>query len=450
MNASFPVSSTVSLRDALVAARHDRVFHGILLMFLALTLAWNFITPVFEAPDEPAHLQYILFVADRGRPPNLLSEVQLAGTASFESPLYYLVLGNILRASGLPHPFIYPQRNPDFSWARNDGPLNYFIPANGSYGYVHFLRGFSSLFGLGTVLCSYLAAVLMGANQRQRWATAAVTGFLPQFVFISGVINNDTLATLLASIGFVLLLQLIHSGPGHTYQAMVWGAVCALALLTKPHTLYLLLFGVFLIMPLYWRRWNQLLGTLMPAGLGFCVIAGWYLVANQLHYGDPLLLRMQTRIVADQVTPRSLLNVADGVYLVLFLPYLLFQSFLGIFGWMIVYLPTWLYLIFGILWLGALIGAATALVKRRWNLVRRSLILAPAILFGIIFYANLTYSSNQGRYFFPALLPISLLFVFGLAELPTAWRRLSLAAAPLFLLGTSLFSLWLVWNSFAR
>lgn len=449
MNASLPISCSSDLRSALVAALHDRVLHAILLMFFGLTVAWNFVTPVFESPDEPAHLQYILFVAGQGRQPNLFSEVHLAGTASFESPLYYLVLGNILRISGLTHPFDYPQRNLEFSWERADGPPNYFLPATGSYGYVHFLRVFSGLFGLGTILCSYLAAVLLEAPQPQRRMIAAVTGFLPQFSFISGVINNDALATLLASIGFVLLLQLINS-PKRGYQAVVWGMVCASAVLAKPHTLYLLLFGVLLMVELYRRQSHLLLKALLQVGIGFCVIAGWYLVANQLRYGDPLLLKMQTLIVAEQLTPRNLLNVADWLYFALSLPNLVFHSFLGVFGWMILYLPRWVYSIYSIFWIGALIGAATALAKRRWNLARSSLILAPTILLAIIFYANLSFTSNQGRYLFPALIPIVLLFVFGLAELPAVWRRLSLMAVPLFLLVTNLFSLWLVWTSFPR
>lgn len=449
MKEPFPVSSSRGLRVALQAARHDHVLYLILLVFLGLTLAWNFITPVFEAPDEPAHLQYILFVAEQGRPPDLFSEVQLAGTASFESPLYYFLLGNLLRVSGLEHPFNYPQRNFGFSWESSDGPPNYFLPTTGYYGYVHFLRFFSGLFGLGTIVCSYLAAFLLDATQGQRRVTAAVTGFLPQFAFISGMVNNDALATLLASVGFVLLLQLINS-PIHIYKALVWGMVCGLAMLAKPHTLYLLLFGVLILVGYYRHQWYSLLKTLLEVGIGFCAIAGWYLIANQLHYGDPLLLKMQTLIVSEQVMKRDLMVAANWVYLLFFLPDQMFKSFLGVFGWMIVYLPNWLYSIFGIFWLGALIGAATALANRRWNYIRSSLILAPTVIFAIIFYANLSISHNQGRYFFPALIPISLLFVFGLGELPRSWQSVSLAAAPFFLLMVNLYSFWLVWNSFAR
>lgn len=440
----------VTLRAAIQMAARDRGLVAVLAIFIALAFAWNFTTPLFEAPDEPAHLQYILFVADHGRRPDLWTEVREAGTASFESPFYYLMLGAILRASGIAHPFAYPERNPDFTFTPYASPPNYFLPTTGGYDYVHFLRGFSSLFGLITVYCAYLAAALLKANRLLCLVSSAVTAFLPQFSYISGVLNNDTLATALASIAFVGLLGLMNSASPSKFAIALAGSVCALSVLAKPHTIYLLPFGIVLLFLKYKSDVANIRETVSWLALGFFFVGGWYLVYNQWRYGDPLALRMQSLIVPEQVNPKSLFNPYDLAYLTLYLPRLLFQSFLGVFGWMKIFLPPFFYAVYGITWLTAVLVTIYALFRKKWTLEREILILAPLSLLVIIIYANLTFDSNQGRYFFPALNALSLFFVFGAAELPPILGRPLIIATPIFLLLTNLYSLWLVSNAFTQ
>ena len=438
------------LRDAIGIAARDRALYLIAATFVALSLAWNFVTPIFEAPDETDHLQYILFVAKQGRPPDLWTDVPTSGTASFESPLYYLITGWIVRLSGIDTPFVHPVRNPDFSFERPGSDSNYFLRTPIHYDYVHFIRFFSSLFGAVVVLCTYLAATLLGLDRKIVLFSTAATAFLPQFTFISGVINNDTLAAALASVGIVYLLYLTHLRLPNPHEWFMFGAICAAAVLAKPHTIFLLPLAAWLVVSNRKNR-SQVVVTGAVIALGFLVFAGPYLVYNSLHYGDPFAVRLQESIVSsDQIWHKNPFSPEGIAYFALLLPNRLFASFLGVFGWMIIYLPLIFYLIFAVVGIISVGGIMTALLGGKWSFTTESLILAPLLILVIILYANLTFNSNQGRYFFPALSAISILFVLGLAELPRYIRSSLFIFSPVFLLVVNLYSLWLVWSTLGQ
>lgn len=110
--------ATVPLRDAWAITWRDRSLYLILLIYLILSVAWNFVTPIFEAPDEPDHLQYVLFVAETGQRPDLRLDINRAGIEAPQPPLYYFLMGGVARVSGLAIPFTHPRPNPNFDFAR--------------------------------------------------------------------------------------------------------------------------------------------------------------------------------------------------------------------------------------------------------------------------------------------------------------------------------------------
>lgn len=440
----------ITLRDALDMAVHDRVLYVILFVFIGLASVWNYTTPIFEAPDEPDHLQYILFVADKWHRPDLRTEAQQAGVESPQPPLYYFIMGVVTRISGIKPSFVHPTRNPSFSFERMDSAPNYFLPSADSYDYVHILRACSAMFGLVTVTCTYLAAALLGADRTLRLTTTAVSAFIPQFTFISGAITNDSLTAALASIGIVWLLYLLHLPSPRAWHSAIFGAISALTFLTKHHTIFLFPFGILMFFLVRAGNWKQILKDTAWSAIGFLGIAGWYLLYNLWQYGDPTAVNMQVQIVPELVARKSLLDQYDIVYFVFYFPRRVFESFLGTFGWMRIFLPGIFYGIYEMAWLGALGGMAYAVFKKKWDRVREGLIAAPLLALAAIIYVNFTFTAPQGRYFFPALDAISLLFVLGLAELTTFLRRPLLIGAPLFLLLTNFYSLWLVSSAFGR
>jgi hypothetical protein len=58
-----------------------------LAVYLALAVAWAFILPLGQAPDEPAHFRYAIFIAENGRLPDFHADN--AGYESYQAPLYY-------------------------------------------------------------------------------------------------------------------------------------------------------------------------------------------------------------------------------------------------------------------------------------------------------------------------------------------------------------------------
>jgi 4-amino-4-deoxy-L-arabinose transferase-like glycosyltransferase len=433
-----------SLRVAVSIAIQDRALLLVLAVYVVLAMAWNFVTPIFEAPDEPDHLQYVLFVADEGRLPDLQVDVLRAGIESPQPPFYYFLMGILVRISGVPRPFVHPVLNPDFDFVRMDSPPNYFLPVADSFGYVHFLRVASTLFGLITVICTYLMATLLSADRTLRVAATTLTAFLPQFTFISAVISNDMLTAAVTSASIVWLLYLCRLKTVRAWQLFLFGGMCGLAFLSKSHVIFLLPFGIIMFLLAYADGYKHSLKGAAWSVAGFILVGGWWLVYNQLHYGDPTAVNMQTMIVPNLVDRKTLFDSSDRLYFAVFLPRLLYKSFLGTFGWMKIFLPDVFYLIFAMMWLGSIIGMAYGLLKRKWERIREGLILAPLMALAVIVYVNFTFTAPQGRYFFPELGLVSLIFVFGVAELPPILGRWLIIAMPIFLLLVNLYSLWLV------
>jgi len=411
-----------------------------------LATAWNLATPPFEAPDEDAHVRYVLFLTQEGRLPDPRVEGERAGNQSFHPPLYYGVLAGALRASGISYPAaVAAQRIEPWTW--DTLPRNYFHPSPAPAGYLHFLRTLSTVFGIVTVLCTYLAATMIGTTAAVRASATATTAALPQFTYLSAAVNPTSLATALSAIGLVLLLRLMRGPERPRTTAAVFGAIAGLAVLSEYHAVYLLALALLGYLFVAKRDLREFIRDAVPAGAAFVAVAGWFFALNAIRYGDASGLSMQRLLAPELLTPRSILSP----YFIWFFPSILFESFLGVFGWLNAYLPESLYVGYGLLWVVALWGIGQAvLVRRSWSAERRIFVLAPLLILVLVVYANLTFSQPQGRYFFPALVAISLLLTLGLSELRGRVGRVLLLVAPAYVIAANLYSLVLVASSFVR
>src|SRR5690348_13160693 len=93
-------------RSRSAAGSFQGLFPVLLAMGVLCRLAYLFLTPVFYAPDEQAHFNYIKFIAERGEFPILTTKLGDPGNEweYFQPPLYYLALAPIYalaNASGL-------------------------------------------------------------------------------------------------------------------------------------------------------------------------------------------------------------------------------------------------------------------------------------------------------------------------------------------------------------
>ena len=164
-----------------------------------------------------------------------------------------------------------------------------------------------------------------------------------------------------------------------------------------------------------WRLFiKQALIVFVPALL---IGAVWWL-RNLIVYGgfDVMGLAQHNAVVVGQpTTAQWLIDYGAGGLLQRFFT-TTYRSFWGQFGWMSTPMPDREYLLLGGLCIVALIGWLWWLVKRGMKRPAPQaiiLILLFVLTIGGYLYYNVTFVQHQGRYLFPALIPIGLAFAIG-------------------------------------
>lgn len=382
---------------------HKKFIVGaIWLLFVGMGSCYALYTPAWQAPDEPAHYNYIRQLAEGNWPvmepadynQAYQSEVISAGFAppytittftyeDYQPPLYYLL------------------QTPIF-WLSNGNLL--------------VLRLSSLLLCSLTLLLAY--AVMSELLPHPAALTALVIwAFIPQHLAMSASVNNDALGEFLVAL---LLWLLIQHRPG---QSPHWlGLVMGLALLTKV-TAYLM--GPVIALVLLWQTWGDWRTFsrqwIVFGGLALAIGSLWW-GRNLWVYGGVDFLGIQAHDAVVVGQPQTSEWIAEyGLWFVVSsFVQTSFQSFWGQFGWMGVVMPTWVYrtlLLFSVLvWLG--------MAYEAWQLPRPlsaqtqhhvlMLLSLFALNCALLFTYNLTYVQHQGRYLFASLIPIGCGMAWGL------------------------------------
>ena len=395
---------------------------GIALLYGVLAVAYALNTPLWQNPDEPAHFNYVRDIAEgRGLPVlqpgdydqqaiEALTAARFGAGGSVDGlryeghqpPLYYLLAAVVVRAgNGLP-----PERQ------------------------VMAVRLLSIVLGLALLGVTYGAVARLYPDQPWlRLGVLGLVGLLPQHVAMLAAVNNDVLAE--ALVAAVLLCSLLLASGISARLAAVTGVLLGLALITKT-TAYgvALLPGLALylaarapgtpkaallpLLPLL-QRW------LVVYGVALLISAPWFL-SNLAVYGwpDALGLLRHGEVVAGQ--PQAGQWTVAGLQDALAT---LFRSFWVQLGWMAAPARPEVYWLLAVLsgiaaagWLWVVGRAQAAGETPRcegWLLA----VLAVAVVGQLVAY-NTQFLQPQGRYLFPALIPIAVLLMVGLREVVTA------------------------------
>ncbi len=427
------------------------VLAAILLVYLLLGAAFAILTPAWQAPDEPAHYNYVRYVAETGNFPVLHMG---------DYPHTYL---EEIKTAGFP-----PGMPIDTIRYEFHQPPLYYVLAAPVYGLAGdsliAVRLFSVLLGAGIVLIAYgIARRIFPARPALALGTAAFAAFLPQHLATVSQVGNDVLAELLfAAVLYVLVGWVVahperrpqraeavvggapvHPSTGGSEQTTVsrppaqdasaedlrhpepgvvkhpermgvaqqrtkskdawipWllGLLLGLILITKT-TAYIAvpLAGVVLLWR--WRRERatgaviarDLLAVALPAAL---IALPWY-ARNVWAYGWPdiLGLRRHDEIVVGQMrTPEFIAQFGPAAYWRRTGEWT-FKSFWGVFGWMGVWLDSRFYLLVALLSGTALGGFALRVLP---FLARRSVpaaakcraawLLSLSVLLSLLAYA---------------------------------------------------------------
>ena len=411
-------------------------------VYLILGALYATQTPAWQVPDEPAHFNYVKYVADNRK----LPELRLG-----DYPAQYL---EELKARRFPptmsiEPIRYESYQP---------PLYYmlaatvYVPAESFFGLPMplTLRALSLLLGAATLIMGYrLVRSIYPHEPLLALGTAAFAATLPMHLTITAGVNNDVLIELLVTL---IIGRLVTMTPSDwtARRAFGLGALLGLAFLTKIWayiaagvTAFALLWDLLqsrqLAAPLTWRLVLKRAGIMF--GVAALVALPW-LVRNVYVYGpgDPLGMARHDQVVAGQLTTAQYIAQHGLVALVREFVLTSFRSFWGQFGWMGVLLDQRLYLALALASVLAFLGLVLYGVRVTQGTVstdpqtRRglALMLVWAILTtaGYLWY-NTKYVQHQGRYLFFAIVPWGLGFTLGLRELLHSKPRLILALSGL-------------------
>jgi hypothetical protein len=425
----------------------------ILTLFVTLASLYSVVNPLFEAPDEVWHYEYIRWLVEgRGLPQ--LTEVERAPwrQEGSQPPLYYLLVAGLTGWVATDNAAAVIRYNPHAAVGEAGafGNKNLIVhsaahawPWQGVTLAAHLARFVSVLLGAVTVGATYATARLLAPDRPALAAGSALLVALnPQFLFLSAAINNDNLVTACCAVGVwqtvALLVQHVPSRtpPLTTRQAARLGLVLGAAALSKLSGLAL---GLVLAVLFVVRAWQgrSLAVIVRPAAVTGAVallVAGWWYGRNWWLYGDPLGLAAMFAALPGQATPLTVAEVGrllPGIW----------RSFWAVFGWFNVVADPWLYTAYTALTLlaaaGLLIGWGRTWARRsaprRWLALGVLWLWVAIMALLLLRWAQI--SHPQGRLFFPAISALAILLAWGLSNwLPERWQN-----AVMVLLGGLLF-----------
>ncbi len=383
-------------------------------LYLCLSILYLFAVPSGESPDEPSHLRCIEQVSLENRLPEVDPKptgqwwertTTVSGYLCHHLPLYYLVAGFLQKAvhgvSGAPLHFDIPPNHPGWGstsasmFTHTDKTSFFTIPEPFT---VVILRLMSILLGVVTVWASYRVAAAIRPNEPVIPIIAAVlcAGW-PQFLYMQRAINNDILATALASSVLLVLLNI-----GHPHRFIWATGLACLAILAKL-TMSFTLVAVALVCGLEWLTFRDqhkayLISSLMSLG-----VVG--LLAMLLIFQPTI----NNHLLADlHGFSSSLPQSATLTYWLDVLKWSISSGFAR-FGWMNVPAPEWqAYTWWGLIAIAGLIGLWNILKAsrdRRQRLVLITLFIWVAGVLAVYLRLNANRFQPQFRFAF-ALLPI--------------------------------------------
>jgi 4-amino-4-deoxy-L-arabinose transferase-like glycosyltransferase len=327
------------------ALRPPPALAALLALTLLLGVAWSFVTPAFQAPDENAHFAYVQLLDERFELPgkeNLppaSTEQALAATDSNADQAAATASTKMEWSAAA-----YDRwRIEDRGLPRGDGgglvptyinPPAYYLYEVPAYALgahadlftrLQLARIASVLWMLVTVAAVWaLAGELLGRNRLLQLVAAGVAALAPMAQFVSASVTPDAMLIALWSVVFWLGARALKRG------LTPWGAATLFAVVglacTVKATSYALLPGVLLVLAIViartWRGQVSQRATLIGAAVGGLVLTlgAWIVAARAL--GRPAASQVASSTQDTHLNVRELLSYAWQFYL----PRLPFQT----------------------------------------------------------------------------------------------------------------------------
>ncbi|MDE3087968.1 MAG: hypothetical protein KGJ80_01110 [Chloroflexota bacterium] len=410
--------------------RQHRIAPPLLLAaFVALALAFSVTIPLGEAPDEVSHWSYVQYLSTHWQLPPPSGAVS---GESHQPPLYYLI--SAIATAWIPREDFQVIANPDF--ALGDPQASNLLlhtrreefPYRGEPLAWHLVRLLSVAMGAVTVWAVWqLATVFFPGDGWIALGAASFTAFLPGFISLSAVVNNDNFVVMLSSL---TILQVVRTSrrPLRRADAAVLGVLLGLAALAKLSGLVVWLFvaAVLSFRAVRSREWrSDALRAALCFGVAAVMVSPW-VIYNLQKYGDPLgwaLVLSVTPLRHTPLTVNDWATLARGLY----------TSFWGRFGGgLIIHLPNAAYAMFGGSIVLSLIGWARYARQRPQSATARALVALFALFWLLMLAAFVRWTlvvlgTDQARQLFPGLPLLAVFLVAGIARLAPVHKEIVLA-----------------------
>jgi hypothetical protein len=375
-----------------------------------LRAGYAIVAPPFESPDEYSHYHYVKYVHEmRELPVQADPAVRAEELQYHQAPLYYILASHLF---------------PSTTWIAHRPALP--------------LRFMNIAIAMLTILMAYrFASIVLPNNPFLVALICSVVAFTPTFAYTSSTIRNGVLASFFASWGFLLCARKT-TGNSLNDRRWLWvGLVGGLAILSMLTAVaFVAAAGVLLLATS--PHWKNALRRAVWFSTGVLCVSGWWFVRNKLLYGSFLKV-VETGFQSTHADQELFSHLK-------YMMITLFKTFWAVFGrineihFQDIYRFCWWFV--GL----ALLGFIRYLIQRNHELPRHLLWLsfsAIAVSLSMTLHYAYNYDSDQGRYMFPVLIPITTIMALGLNALfPRQYHRWVLSAVILSFVGINTLVLW--------
>lgn len=418
--------------------RFDPFLIALLCVFGFYAVTTSIIVPLFEGPDEDDHFRFTKYLADHRRLPVQLFQAGggEAGHQGWQPPLYYGLAALLISPIDTSDYEQRLQRNPaaaltgDITCCGRNQFFHYDaenFPYQRTTLAVHLARGVTILFGLVCVFAIYsLTLALFPASNYLALAVTAIATLNPSFIYSSTLVSNDIPLVAFCALVFLVMAKLATRAWDANWKSFaLLGILIGLAILTKTTALALIPLILMLSACLAYRAQSfaMFLRFAVYVFAPTPLLTFWYFLRNQLVYGDPLAYKL---VAASALPPRDApLTLAELTQINL--PWL-WQTFWG--GPTPGDFPQILLMIFLLAFGISLLAFLFYVLRSRKQLGPDRIVMLALLLLWLafIFIAQLQFirtasGTDQGRYLFPAIFVVALIYVLGWSEM--IWQLLA-------------------------
>jgi len=405
--------------------RHHWPFLLILGAYLALAVAYSLASPLYEPTDELRHFRYVRHIVVYHSLP--VQQADAPRAQSHHPPLYYALGAAVSGWVPVAQDVYYePPINPYWAyryWEVSDDNKNQYLhgdderfPFHGVALAVYIVRWMTVLIGAGVVWLTYdIGHEIFPDQPALALGGMALVAFNPQFIYLSGTVNNDIPAALCGAATLLMCVRLVRRGLSPRTDVML-GLIYGLSLITKFNLLALIAFIELAYILAVWqtRDWRAFVrGTLIVLGLA-ALISGWWFWRNQVLYGDLTGMNKVNELWAGRPVAGSWWAIRQS------LPYL-WSSLWGRFGYGQVPLPQIVYQTLFVFCVVALTGHLLPSGKCSQPALSSAILIllgAMPLIFTLVvfYYIMIQPAGAMGRFLFPGLPAFAILLIGGLSR----------------------------------